>query len=287
MKQLHILTILILILLLVACGPIPTPKLPTFPPGEASPTLISPGIPIGTSVPADTSTPIETNTASITLTPTPLTGKPIGSVQSFSIVDNYDPSGLMGDIGDINIAKQGEAIRFNYETQGRGDHEWDYKYKSCALNLDPSRFGGVMLLDPPSNWGIIEGGGYDLRGFKTIKWDAISLSGDTYVEFLIGGVRWQWILDKGTNCWIKADVPYPDSMPRISLGSRLLTSQSQSFQYQLSNIPEEYLRDVLGGFGWTISWAPNGVELDAMATPPGPLQAKTIVVEVSNIRYVK
>jgi hypothetical protein len=233
-----------------------------------------------------TITPMETNTASFTLTPTPLTVKPVDGVSSFSVVDKYDPSGFMGDIGDVTVAKQGETILFTYKIQGRGDHEWDFKYKSCALNLDPARFGGVILLDPPNNFGTEEGG-YDLRGFKTIAWEARSLNGDTWVEFLIGGVRWQWMLDKGTNCWIKAAVPHPDSMSRIPLGSKLLTEKSQSFQYDLSTLPEEYFRDVLGGFGWTISWGPNDVELDTMATTPGPIQSKTIVIEVSNIRYEK
>jgi len=236
-----------------------------------------------------TVTPSETITSTVSLTPTstPVIGKAAGDVQSFSIIDKYDPSGYMGDIGDITIAEQNEVVRFTYETQGRGEHEWDWKYKECVLNLDPARFSGVMLLDPPGNFGVIEAGGYDLRGFKTIKWEAHSLSNDVYIQFFIGGIVWQWKNDKESNCWIKAPVPYPDSMPRIPLGIKLLTSQSQSFQYNIADLPEEYLRKVVGGFGWTITWGDNGVELNDTATPPAPIQPKTIVIEVSNIRFEK
>lgn len=250
---------------------IPKPSTPT----PASPTsTITPGM-----VSTSTATPIPTATL--------LFGKPAGNVQSFSIVDKYDPSGHMGDIGDITIARQSGLVQFTYETQGRGDHEWDWKYKDCVPNLQPARFSGVMLLDPPNNWGIIKDGGYDLRGFRTLKWEARSLRGDVYVDFLIGGIVWQWKKDEQTNCWIKAPVPYPDSMPRIPLGIKLLTSQSQSFQYELTDLPEEYLQKVVGGFGWVISWGGNGVELNDMATPPGPNQPRTIVIEVSNIRFEK
>jgi len=239
--------------------------------------------------PTSTVTPgsVSTSTATPVPTPTPLFGKPVGDVQSFSIVDKYDPSGHMGDIGDIIIARQSGLLQFTYETQGRGDHEWDWKYKECVPNLAPARFSGVMLLEPPNNWGIIEDGGYDLRGFRTLKWEARSLSGNVYVDFLMGGIVWQWKQDGQTNCWVKVPVPYPDSMPRIPLGIKLLTSQPQSFQYELTDLPEEYFQKVVGGFGWVISWGGNGVELNDMATPPGPVHPRTIVIEVGNIRYEK
>lgn len=265
--------ILASVLFLAACGPLPTPMIPTDTPAEVLPTQ-------GVAFP-----PVSTETVAPTYTPTLRAGRPAGNVQSFSVIDNYDPSGILGDVGDVTVAKKVNSVEFTLETQAREPHEWDWKYVDCVLNPNPAYFGGVMFLDPPSNWGNYPG--RDLRGFKTIKWESRSLGGNIYAEFLIGGVLWQWKLDDKTNCWTKMPVPYSDSMPRISLGIKQLTSQSQSFQYDLSDLPEEYFRNVVGGFGWTISWSANGVDINDRSTPPGPVQSKTIVIEVSSIRYEK
>lgn len=250
------------------------------------PTLTNTITPSSTNASTPTFTPAPTQ-PTLTPTPTPLTGKPVGDIHMLPIMNAYDPSGHMGDIGDITVAKQGEVIRFTYDTRGRGPYEWDWKYVDCAANPNPARFSGVMILDPPNNWGTIKDGGHDLRGFKTIRWEARSLSGDVYVEFLMGGVAWQWKHDDQTNCWAKESVPYPDSMPRLSLGVKLLNEKNQSFEYDLSSLPAEYLQKVVGGFGWTVSWGDNGVELDPNATTPQPLQPRKIVIEISNIRYEK
>ena len=258
--------LLIFIIFLQACGTIPTPN-----------------------INSSTSQEQSTATAPVYIvepSATPILGKPAGTADTFSVIDRYDPSGYMGDIDDISVSKQGNMVKFTYSAHGGGKHEWDYKYVNCSLNSDPARFAGIMFLDPPNNFGNVAGG-YDLRGFKTVKWDARSLNGDAYVEFLIGGVTWQWVLDSATNCWRQGPANFSDSMPRTSFGSKLLTDSSQSFEFSLSDLPEEDLRDVLGGFGWIVSWMPNGIVLNDMATPPAPLQSKTIVIEVSNIRYEK
>jgi hypothetical protein len=216
-----------------------------------------------------------------TVVPPVLTGKPIGDVQVFSVIEHYDPSGLMGDIDDIFVSKKDDLISCVYKTQGGTRHEWDWKYVDKKDNPEFARFGGVMLLDPPNNWGIIKDGGYDLQGVETISWEARSIQGDVYVEFLIGGVNWQWNNDTKT----RESVPYPDSLPRTSLGVYLLTSEFQSFQYDLSNIPNSYFQKVVGGFGWVISWAPNGVQINDTHT--APIQPKTIEIEVRQIQYKK
>lgn len=208
-------------------------------------------------------------------------GKPIIESKSFSVTDKYDPSGYMGDIGDILIEKTPDLIRFTYVTQGRGPHEWDWKYINKEENLELARFGGVMLLDPPNNWGLIENGGYDIRRFKTISWEARSIEDNVYVEFLIGGVNWLWNDDTKT----KEPTPYPDSLPRTSLGTYLLTSEFQTFQYDLSKIQDDYLMNVIGGFGWVVSWSSNGVHINDDHT--APIQSKTIVIEVEQIQYKK
>lgn len=208
-------------------------------------------------VPVATQNAIKTEQAAISMTQTAiattrttvsLSGKSIENTLSFSVIEHYDPSGLRGDIDDILVFKKGDLISFVYKTQGGIHHEWDWKYVDKKDNPEFARFGGVMLLDPPNNWGIIKDGGYDLQGVKTISWEARSIQGDVYVEFLIGGVNWQWNNDTKT----KESVPYPDSLPHISLGAYLLTSEFQTFQYDLSKFPDSYFQKVVGGFGWVI-----------------------------------
>jgi hypothetical protein len=92
----------------------------------------------------------------------------------------------MGDIGDITPEKvPGERlIRFRYEAQGRGPHEWDHKYVDGELNPSPAKFAGVMFLD--GDWARTASG-FDLRGKRVVRWEARSLEGDVYVKFLAGG----------------------------------------------------------------------------------------------------
>ncbi len=206
-------------------------------------------------------------------------GRPMGDVTVFSVNENYDPSGLMGDIGDITVANIEDVVTFTYETKGRGPHEWDWKYVDGELSSGIAQFSGVMLLSSPNNWGTTAG--YDLRGMTSVSWEARSLTGAVWVEFVIGGVTWRWDGDsRQQEC-----VPVPDSMPRISLGKYLLTSSSQSFEYDLSGLPEEYLMNVIGGFGWTISWGPNDVVLNDDRT--GPIEPRIITIDVSNIQYAQ
>ncbi|MGH9823400.1 MAG: hypothetical protein ACREDR_09125, partial [Blastocatellia bacterium] len=194
-----------------------------------------------------------------------------------AIESRYDPSGVMGDVGDISIERDVGAIRFKYETQGRGPHEWDWKYRDSMVNPEPAQFAGVMYLDPPNNWG--DQPGLDLRGYKTVKWDARSLDGEVKTEFVIGGVVWKWNNEEK----IKTAVFCPDSMPRISLGLKNLGDVWQSFEYEISDQPDDDFTSVIGGFGWVITWSSNGVQLNEARS--GPVQPRTFKIEIRNIRY--
>jgi hypothetical protein len=190
------------------------------------------------------------------------------------------PSGKMGDIGDIEILPAADADCFKYETIGRGPHKWEWKYD---LEDQPAQFGGVMYLQPPDNWGNDPNGGLDLRRVESVlRWEARSLGQEAYVEFVIGGINWN--LDDQQRK--KVAVPYPDSMPRRSLGTKRLTSKWQRFSEDLKKRgldKEDYFRGVIGVFGWVINWAPNGIELDEKAK--GSNRAKTFKIEIRNIRY--
>jgi hypothetical protein len=208
-------------------------------------------------------------------------GQQPGSTELFLVGDHYDPtSGLMGDTGDITVERGVDAVTFVYETLGRSPHEWDWKYVDGELNPAPARFAGVMYLNPPNNWGSCETGGFDLREVRgKIVWEARSVQGEVNVEFVIGGIEWNWNNEEGT----KEDVPYRDSMPRKSLGVQKLTEQWQEYRYDLSKLPDRYLQCVVAGFGWIASWGSNNVYLNDEGT--GPEQPRTLVFQIRNIVY--
>jgi len=209
----------------------------------------------------------------------PVIGRSPGKPESFSVYPNYDPSGYMGDTGDIvNVNKDPEGVRFTYEARGRGTHEWQWKYINGVLNPNPARFAGVMYLCPPNNWG--QEPGFNLRAFRrAIAWEARSLSDEVNVEFVIGGINWVWDEEKE----VKVSPPCPDSLRRKSLGIYTLTEQWQSFEVELPDIPKEEFVNVIGGFAWLITWGSN--EIQPNETGTGPKEPRTFVIEICNIRY--
>ena len=210
-------------------------------------------------------------------------GKPTGSSDSISVLEKYDPSGIMGDVGDIQVERMIGFHRFIYKTYGRGPHEWDYKYIADSLNPLPAKFAGVMYLNPPNNWGIDPNGGFDLRRLsQRIEWEARCDEVDSVnVEFIIGGVNWIWENAE------KVGSPYPCSMPRVSLGIKTLTSEWQHFEYKFSEsaLPKKYFCSVVGGFAWVISWGSNGIEINENGTKP--VQPKTFIIDIRNVFYKK
>jgi hypothetical protein len=205
-------------------------------------------------------------------------GKLPSSAESFSIDRNYAPSGTLGDIYDVRIIQTPISSIFEYETTGVGPHEWDYKYIGDKLNPTPAGFAGVFYLDPPNNFGTVCGG-FDLRGFRRlIEWEARSLDGEVNVEFIIGGVDWIWDEEKK-----KVKPRYPDSMPRVSLGTRKLTTKWQSFEFNLLDRPEADFARVVNGFTWVINWNSNGLRFNKDRT--GPEQPKSFKIEIRNIYY--
>ena len=223
----------------------------------------------------------ESSPPTATLTPAapPCVGRSPGTPESFSVYPDYAPEGYMGDTGDIKDPdKDPEGARFTYEVRGRGPHEGELKYKDGKLNPDPAKFAGVMYLC--CGWG--EKPGRDLRAFRrAIAWEARSLSGEVNVEFVIGGVDWIWDEDQK----VRISPPCPDSLRRKHLGVVRLTEEWTEFEIALADIPEEEFVNVIGAFAWVITWGSNGMELDPAATPPAPIEPKTFVIEIRNIRY--
>jgi TIR domain len=196
--------------------------------------------------------------------------RPANGSGPFAVYPRYNPSGYVGDTGDITVAREPDLVRFTYVTKGRGPHVWGYMYIDGKLNPDPCKFGGVLYLNPSSTWGTDPHPGLDLRGRHMLTWKAHSLSGSIYVQFVIGRVAWNWINGR------MVVAPYRGSMPWTSLGIKKLTSTLQAFTYDLSTLPVEYLRAVTAGFGWVIGWDYNGVQAG---------QPQTFVFEVQDIFY--
>ncbi len=212
-----------------------------------------------------------------------VTNKRINGLLSFSVSDGYHPSGKMGDVGDITILRIPGEDHFTYETMGRGPHESDWKYVNGELNDRAAQFGGVMYLHPPNNFGTDPNGGRDLSATQDfITWKARSGDQEVYVEFVCGGINWNW--DEKQH--IRKTALYPDSMPRTSLGTKKLTTEWQSFEARLKERgldKEEYFEKVIGGFGWVISWAPNGIRLNDEGKTPD--MVKKFQIEICDIRY--
>jgi hypothetical protein len=207
------------------------------------------------------------------------TGQPIGNVSKFSVDENYFPVGKMGDIGDVTISEQPGFLRFTYRTEGKGPHEWDWKYSDGQLNPSPAQFGGVMYLNPKNNWGTDSDGGYDLRSCHgAIKWEARSADGEVDVAFVIGGDK----RNLTAKDWPK--FPYPNTIDQ-SLGTRHLNETWQPFDADLSKIDDSKFKRVVGGFGWLIKWESNGVKLNKEQT--GAEHPRTFTIEIRNIRYEK
>ena len=61
---------------------------------------------------------------------------------------DYNGNGCI-DIGDIQISRTGEVVRFTYHTDGVGPHEWEYKYDENRLNEQAANAILKVLEDAP------------------------------------------------------------------------------------------------------------------------------------------
>lgn len=213
----------------------------------------------------------------------PRVGKAVpASVRRFPVDLRYVASGKMGDIGDVTFGS-GE---FNYKTAGKGPHEFAFKYENDGRTLSPrpAQFGGVVWLSPPDMFGTASDGGYDLRGFRGIEWEARAIRDPMNVEFFIGGIGRVW-KEHEDGRWEFVRAPYPDTMPRTGLGIKKLTNEWQTFRVSLADQSPDNLARVVGGFGWVANWSNNGVEPDESGM--GSNKVKKFTFEVRNVFYVK
>ena len=136
----------------------------------------------------------------------------------------------MGDIGDIQVSPLPDYIQLIFHLQGIGPDECDFKFNKRVPPTDPTpcRFAGVMWLRSPTCYGTQEDCSCDLRQVAgKIKWEARVTKGKVYAEFVAGGI----VFTLNRQTMAQDTVPYPDSMPRTSLGVKPLTEQWQSFTF--------------------------------------------------------
>lgn len=147
-------------------------------------------------------------------------------------LNNYFPSGWMGDIKDIAYDDAEKASVYSGET-------------SVRITYTPERiqeWAGIVWLPVPTvrdDWGNIVFG-IDLTGVTKLTWYARGAKGGERVEFFAGGVT---------------DIPCPDSLPKTTTQPKTvtLTTDWQQFEIDLSSVLPEELTYVVGGFGWTAS----------------------------------
>lgn len=104
-------------------------------------------------------------------------------VDAGSRLNHYVPSGWMGDYGDLKmntrstetVKGNGSCLRFQYSAERKQGAGWT----------------GVYWQLPANNWGDKKGG-YDLTGYKTLKFDARGDKGGEYIDkFGMGGISGQ------------------------------------------------------------------------------------------------
>lgn len=152
-----------------------------------------------------------------------------------SRLNHYIPSGWMGDFGDIKM-NQGWK-----EKVGKGQTCIQFKYS--AERKQQAGWAGVYWQSPANNWGEKEGG-FDLSGFKTLKFMARGEKGGEYLDkVMVGG-----IVGQGA----------PGDSDSNDTGAIELTKDWKEYDLDISKLD---LSGIIGGFGFAMNseMNPNGM----------------------------
>ena len=151
--------------------------------------------------------------------------------------NHFDPSGYMGDIGDIHINQVytenphsgSSAIEVVYDAAGAAPNDCDSSV--------PCRWSGSYWLEPAKNWGIdpaLQGTGADLSEYSHLKFFARANRSCT-IKFMVGGI----------------DNPYGDSLKFPREKAVNLTQRWQEVEIDLAGADLSY---IIGGFAWLADW---------------------------------
>jgi exo-beta-1,3-glucanase (GH17 family) len=154
--------------------------------------------------------------------------------------NHYQPTGYMGDVGDIKLDEAfaenphsgNSSIRVEYEAKGKGPNE-------CVYN-PPCKWAGVYWQEPPRNWGKeerLKNNGFNLSPYGRLKFWARTDKPAT-IEFKVGGI----------------DQPYGDSLMSPRSQTFRLNKDWQEFEISLRGAN---LTHIIGGFCWVTNWDAN------------------------------
>jgi hypothetical protein len=104
---------------------------------------------------------------------------------------------------------------------------------------------------PRLNWGDLPDSGVDLRGATALEWWARGRDGGERVEFFAFGVG----RDPQTG---EQRMPFPDSSVKQVHKPATVTLSREWTRYEIVLAPDQDLKYVLGGFGWTANSPANG-----------------------------
>lgn len=154
--------------------------------------------------------------------------------------NHYQPTGYMGDVGDIKVNEAfaenphsgNTSIRVEYEAKGKGPNE-------CMYN-PPCKWAGVYWQEPPGNWGKEErfkNNGFNLSSYSRLRFWARADKPVT-IEFKVGGI----------------DQPYGDSLSSPLSQTFRLNQEWQEFEISLRGAN---LTHIIGGFCLVTNWNIN------------------------------
>jgi hypothetical protein len=152
---------------------------------------------------------------------------PSESFKPFPLASAYAPSGFMGDLetnGDRNtVSKQAGTI------EGRSSATTRIEYRRGNKG-----WAGIFWQHPDRNWG--DKIGFSLVGAKKISFYAKGERGGEIVEFKSG-------------CIASEGKPYQDRFCKTT-GEVVLTTSWTKYVIDLSDLNENQLTSVIGGFCW-------------------------------------
>jgi exo-beta-1,3-glucanase (GH17 family) len=156
-----------------------------------------------------------------------------------SVDNRFEPTGLMGDIGDLTLDVSSTqhpysgktALRITYVPRGKAPNECGYPA--------PCKWAGVRWQYPAGNFGQMMNG-YDLKGYRWLRFAARSDS-PVKVQFLVGGTPGA----------------YPDS---IILPIKQTVSLTSVWKEYVFDLKDADLSHVIGGFEITVNWPDNGIQ---------------------------
>lgn len=145
--------------------------------------------------------------------------------------NHYCPANWMGDY---------DAIKFNQNYREESNKVIRVAYSTGSAQN--ANWAGVYWADPCNNWGD-KRGGFDLTGYKNLRFKAKGEKGGEYIEFFAGGITGQ--IEDGDS-------------DRVGMDAVSLTKEWKDYAIDLKGSD---LSHIIGGFGFSTSldYNPDGI----------------------------